>query len=59
MPDKYKLVTVKLPDIIGIELNEIDWNKVPDYELQLLKNIGLPLLKKRGYIKNETKEKND
>ena len=56
---KYKLIAVKLPDVIGIELNKIDWDKVPKHELTLLKLVGLPFLTKRGYLKDETqKEKN-
>jgi len=46
---------VDLPDRLAIELQKIDWQKVKDFDLELLIAVGLPLLKRKGYLKEEKK----
>lgn len=46
---------IDLPEKLAVELNKIEWQKVKPADLNLLIAIGLPLLKRKGYLKEEKK----
>ncbi len=46
---------IELPEKLAIELNKIDWSKVPDKDINFLIKIGIPYLQLKGYLKKESK----
>ena len=46
---------IDLPQKLAVELEKIDWRKVKEIDLALLIAVGLPLLKRKGYLKEEKK----
>ena len=46
---------IDLPEKLATELEKINWQKVKDFDLELLIAVGLPLLKRKGYLKEEKK----
>lgn len=47
---------VFVPDELGRELEKIDWQKVSKADLKLLIAVGIPLLKRKGYLITNKKE---
>ncbi len=47
---------VDLPERLAKELDKIDFERVKESDLDLIIKIGIPLLKKKGYLKQTTKE---
>lgn len=44
---------IDLPEKLAVELDKINWEKVSKTDLDLLIIVGLPLLKRKGYLKEE------
>lgn len=53
-----KFEVISLPKEITEELNKINWEKVTEKELNFLRTF-IPILKTKGYFKNEKAQKNN